>query len=395
MRFLHIIGTVDPRSGGPIEGVLRSSEILRQKGHSRSVVSLDSPLDPWIPSCPIPVFPLGALPVAVRMRRRWLPWIRYGYTPHLVPWLRAHAREFDVVIVNGLWNFSALAARIALPNSRVPYFVFTHGMLDPWFRRAYPIKTLLKQFFWWFSEGPLLAHARGVLFTTEEERVLAVNAFWPFKLKSFVVGYGTTDVPAGDGRQRTAFRKRIPELGERKYLLYLSRIHPKKGCELLIDAFADSACRFPNLDLVIAGPDEGGLASKLMKRSAILGIANRIHWPGMLVGDEKWGAFRDCEAFVLPSHQENFGIVVAEAMACAKPVLITNKVNIWREVEEGRAGIVSSDDIDGIKRVVEIFLSLSDSEREEMGNNARKVFLDKFFIDNNINILLDIVGANI
>ena len=140
----------------------------------------------------------------------------------------------------------------------------------------------------------------------------------------------------------------LPELKGRKFILFLSRIHPKKGVDLLIQAFARHAKTFPEIDLVIAGPDQTGSKSALQKLARELGVDNRIYWPGMLSGDAKWGAFRSAEFFVLPSHQENFGIVVAEAMALSKPVLITNKVNIWREIEADGAGLVVNDDVEGI-----------------------------------------------
>jgi glycosyltransferase involved in cell wall biosynthesis len=321
-----------------------------------------------------------------------LPWRRYGYTRRLAPWLKANAQNYDAVIVNGLWNYTALAARRAFRGTPVRYFVFTHGMLDPWFRRTYPVKTLLKQVFWWFSEGPLLAGACAVLFTSEEERVLARNAFWPYKCREAVVGYGTADVTGNPQEQVAAFRARLPQLGDRSFLLFLSRIHEKKGCDLLIEAFAVAAEKDPALQLVIAGPDQVGLAGSLKKTAAELGITDRIHWPGMLSGDAKWGAFHACEAFVLPSHQENFGIVVAEAMACAKPVLITNKVNIWREVEQGGGGLVVNDDQQGIQDLLARFFSLSKDERRQMSEAARATFLAHFNIDANVTTLLNVLA---
>ena len=100
----------------------------------------------------------------------------------------------------------------------------------------------------------------------------------------------------------------------------------------------------------------------------------------MLTGDVKWGAFRGAKAFVLPSHQENFGIVVAEAMAAGTPVLITDKVNIWREVQKSGGGLVEADDAAGIERLLQKFLALSDAERAEMGRLARTGFLEYFEI---------------
>ena len=229
------------------------------------------------------------------------------------------------MIVNGLWNYTALAALRALRGSRVPYFVFTHGQLDPWFRQFYPIKHAAKQLFWLFSEGQLLRHARAVLFTTEEEKLLTHNAFWPYRVREHVIGFGTADVAGQPERQIEAFYSRIPAVAEKRFLLFLSRIHPKKGCDILIRAFARHAHEFPGLDLIMAGPDQIGWQRELEAIAHAAGVSERIHWLGMLTGDAKWGAYWSAEAFVLPSHSENFEIVVAEALACGLPVLISDK----------------------------------------------------------------------
>jgi len=391
LRILHIIATADPRYGGPLEGIIRSSAALEKLGHFRELATFDHPSDPWVASFPIRVHALGTLKSEIRRQWKWLPWVHYGFTTKFVPWLKQNAKGYDVVIVNGIWNFTALAARLSLTSSKVPYFVFTHGMLDPWFRRAYPVKTLLKQISWWCSEGPLLANAQGVLFTCEEERVLARNAFWPYNVKEFVVGYGTSDVKGNAEAQIAEFRERIPALTNKRFFLFLSRIHPKKGCDLLIQAFAKIAPLIPDIDLVMAGPDQSGWAPQLKKQAAALGIADRIHWPGMLEGNRKWGAFHGCEAFVLPSHQENFGIVVAEALACGKPVLITDKVNIWREIQQEGAGLVANDDLPGITSLLEAFIRLSDAERNKIQVSARDAFLKHFDIEQNVTRLLDVL----
>jgi glycosyltransferase involved in cell wall biosynthesis len=381
MKVLHVIASVDRRAGGPIEGVFQLAAARAVRGGETHIVSLDRLDDPWVANCPFRVFPLGISNAWYSKLRSAIPWLRYGYTPKLVPWLRYHAREYDVVIVNGLWNYAAFGARRALGGNATPYVVFAHGMLDPWFRKTYPVKHRFKQLFWWFSEGPLLANARATLFTTEEERVRARDSFWPYRLRERVVGYGTADIVGDHQEQITAFRAAVPALGERKFLLFLSRIHRKKGCDLLIDAFAKFAPANPDFDLVIAGPDQEGWEVILKKRAHALGIADRIHWPGMLTGHFKWGAFRACEAFVLPSHQENFGIVVAEAMAASRPVLITNKVNVWREVQADGAGLVANDDGHGILDILDRYFALPQEERTRMGLKARECFLRKFEIE--------------
>jgi glycosyltransferase involved in cell wall biosynthesis len=153
-----------------------------------------------------------------------------------------------------------------------------------------------------------------VFFATEEERRLARQSFWPFRCRERVVAFGTKDLAGSADAQIAAFRALLPQLAGREFLLFLSRIHPKKGCDLLIRAFATAAAENKELHLVMAGPDSVGWKSRMMRIAEDLGVANQIQWPGMLRGDQKWEAFRAAEAFVLPSHQENFGFVVAEAM---------------------------------------------------------------------------------
>ncbi len=390
MKLLHIIGSVDPRSGGPIEGVLRQNEALALEGE-RQIVSLDPANAPFLADLPIKVHALGPGP-ADRADSPW-PWVRFRYAPPLVSWLKSNVRSFDAVIVNGLWNYSTMAAARVLPGCGVPYFVFTHGMMDPWFRDRYPLKHLAKQALWLLSEGRLLSRAKAVLFTTDEERRLARGVFWGHRYTERVVGYGTTEPPPPDPRQAPAFQAAVPSLQGRPYLLFLSRIHPKKGCDLLISAFAACSGLHPELQLVMAGPDQVGQKPELMRQAQLAGVADRIHWPGMLTGDAKWGAIRGAMAFVLPSHQENFGIVVAEAMACGVPVLITDKVNIWREVEGDGAGLVEPDTRAGVEALLRRFLGLSGDQVAAMQRGARECFRRNFDIQVTAHEMLNTMRA--
>lgn len=135
------------------------------------------------------------------------------------------------------------------------------------------------------------------------------------------------------------------------------------------------------MQLAIAGPDQVGLKAKLQALAESHGIAHRIYWLGMLSGDLKWGAFHASEAFILPSHQENFGIVVAEALGCGKPVLMSNKVNIWREIEADKAGIVANDDLAGTESLLTKWIAMSDEERRAMSENAVNCFTSRFTVD--------------
>lgn len=369
LQILRVIATLSPAAGGPVEGLLRSTEALALSGHHTEVATLDPPGSTWLAGLPMPVHALGP-----RTRA-------YSFSRRLVPWLRANRDRFDAVVAHGVWNYASVGTWLGMRGGRTPYFVFTHGMLDPWFVQAQPLKGRVKQLFWWALEGRVLRDAAGVLFTTEEERVLAAKAFSGHPYRARVVAYGTADVTGDAAVQVACFRAASPKLAGRRFLLFLSRIHPKKGCDLLVEAFAAQASLEPDLDLVIAGPDQTGWRQQLQSLAVELGVAERIHWPGMLTGDAKWGAFRACEAFVLPSHQENFGIVVAEAMACSKPVLITDKVNIWREVKEAGAGLVAPDDLSGITDLMSRFAALSQPERAAMGQRARAEYLARYTIE--------------
>jgi glycosyltransferase involved in cell wall biosynthesis len=366
VRLLHLIPSVDPRGGGTSEGVLRLRNALSELGHDGDLVTLEGPDSPEVAAYPDKVIALGPSRGG------------YRYTPRLVPWLKENAGNYDAVIVNGLWQYVGFAAWRALHKSNVPYFVYSHGMLDPWFKRQYPLKHLKKWLYWPWGEYRVLRDAAAVLFTCDEERLLARDSFWLYRSREAVSSYGTA-APTGDGKAQAAtFLARFPELRGKRLALFIGRIHEKKGCDLLIEAFAQLAALAPDIHLVMAGPGDPNLMHKLQSRAVLLNMSSRITWTGMLTGDLKWGAFHASEVFCLPSHQENFGVAVAEAMACAKPVLISNKVNIWREVEADRAGFVESDTLEGTVRLLQRWLACTPAELAEMNGAALRCFEQRF-----------------
>ncbi|MEJ7686827.1 MAG: glycosyltransferase [Variovorax sp.] len=382
MKLLHLIPSVDPRGGGVIEGVRRIHEALVAAGHAGDLASLDSPDDAFVAEFPAKVFALGP------------PVTGYRYSKLLVPWLQAHARDYDAVIVNGLWQYVGFAAWRALHDSPTPYFVYSHGMLDPWFKRRYPLKHLKKWLYWPWAEYRVLRDAAAVVFTCEEERLLARQSFRLYQAREVVGSYGTSTPPQDAEPLSSAFFASFPELKGKRLLLFLGRIHEKKGCDLLIDAFAQVAAEAKDVQLVMAGPGDAALTHQLQARATSLGIASRITWTGMMSGDLKWGAFHACDAFCLPSHQENFGIAVAEALACGKPVLISDKVNIWREIEEDRAGIIETDTLEGTVSLLQRWLRSTPSELSAMRIAARRCFEARFQMEHVAEKLVHIISEH-
>ena len=289
-------------------------------------------------------------------------------------------KEFDAVLVDGIWQFQSFGTWLGTRRNSPPYFVFVHGALDPWFKRAYPLKHIKKWLYWPWAEYRVLRDAQAVLFTCDEERILARQSFWLYQAKEAIIDFGIPEPGGNPHGQHEEFFRSYPSTRNKRLLLFLSRIHPKKGCDLLIEAFAKVAERDPALHLVMAGPDQEGWQQKLVDLSKARGVENRITWTGMLTGDKKWGAFHAAEVFVLPSHSENFGIVVVEALACRLPVLISDKVNIWREIVQDGAGFAEPDTLDGTVALLERWLGLSADELLQMRIRARACFEGHFEI---------------
>src|SRR4051812_44001751 len=380
MKILRSSHTVNPARGGPIESIKQSTAALLRRGHEVEIISLDAPDDPWVRDAPFPVHALGPGRSS------------YGYAPRFSSWIKERRAQFDAVIVHGLWQYSSFGVWRALAGTDTPYFVFPHGMLDPWFKRTYPAKHFKKLLYWPWAEYRVLRDAAAVLFTSEEERRLARQSFALYRCREVVVNYGTA-APGNLERAREVFFAAHPQLQGRPFLLFLGRPHEKKGCDLLIKAFVAQRKSNPNssLSLVMAGPcaDEQYLRHL---RTLANEAGDSILFPGMLTGDAKWGALSAAEAFVLPSHQENFGIAVVEALACGTPVLISDKINIWREIEEDGAGYVENDDLPGTSNLLRRWLTTPPETRIRMRQDARQCFADRFEIERATDSLLAVIA---
>jgi glycosyltransferase involved in cell wall biosynthesis len=376
MKILNCIHSLNPSIGGPLESVKQSSLVLTRRGHSVEVVSLDEPTAPWADEFPGTAYALGPGRSS------------YGYAPRFVPWLKERRAGYDAVVVHGIWQYNSFGVWRALRKTATPYFVFPHGMLDPWFNRTYRLKHLKKLLYWPWAEYRVLRDAAAVLFTAEQERLLARESFRLYRCHEVVVNFGTAAPEVDWQSARKDFDNAFPPLRGKTFLLFLGRLHEKKGCEELIRAFASwqNACPEASaLHLVMAGPsaDESYLAH-LKQLAGTLPIT----FTGMLSGNLKWGAFAASEAFILPSHQENFGIAVVEALACGKPVLISNQVNIWREIVEDGCGYAEADNLGGTQRLLERWLEAAPAQRAQMSERARRCFAQRFEINQAVDSFL-------
>jgi glycosyltransferase involved in cell wall biosynthesis len=372
MRIVHIIRTLNPAWGGPVEGVKNLSTAAHTAGVQVAVTCLDDPNAPWLSSWQVPVHAVGPARGT------------FGYTQKLNEWLTEHLHEYDAVLVHGIWMYFGSAARKSALQNHIPYYVFIHGALDPWFKHRYPLKHIKKLVYWRLVEHRVLRDANAVFFTTEEERILAENAFRPYKCNPVVIGYGICSPPLPDTQAATKPAAERPSSPPPPVNCqpFLGRIHEKKGVDLLINAFSSVKDLRPDLTLMIAGPGKPDFLERLQTLASKLGIADRIRWAGALYGDAKWNAIRGADAFILPSHQENFGISVVECLACGIPVLISNKVNIWREVSREGAGLIESDTVEGTTKLLSNWIALSPDQKKKMAAEARNCFGAHFNIVN-------------
>jgi len=358
VRLLHVIPSLAPEAGGTAEMVKIIGKAQREMGHAVEVLSLDE--EPGESHLKVHAMGKGRL--------------KYGYNPKLREWLRAHASEYDAIIVHGIWQYTSFATWSALREKRLPYYVFTHGMLDPWFKEAYPLKHLKKWLYWPWTDYRVLRDAKAVFFTSEQERLLARRSFWLYRCVEKVVSLGTMPPPGDAERQKTLFLREFPALAGKRIVLFLGRIHEKKGCDLLIRAFAGVP---EDARLVIAGPCAAPVyLQELQRLAAREGVS--FTWTGLLSGDRKWGALRAADVFALPSHHENFGMSVSEAISCGLPALISSKVNIFEEIRDDGAGLVENDDLEGTRRLLTRWFAMSAAEQDAMRLGARQCFLSRF-----------------
>jgi glycosyltransferase involved in cell wall biosynthesis len=336
-------------------------------GAKVEVASLDEPSAHHINAFPFPVHALG-------------PGVfKYGYSLRFEAWLAQAASAFDVFIVNGIWQYNSYAAWKVLTRANKPYFLFLHGMLDPWFKDFYPIKHIKKTLYWRLFERRVLRDASAVLFTSEEERRLASRSFPQYECKEIVLGYGTMGAPAFSDTSHRDLDE-FPSTRGKRIILFLGRLHEKKGLDILLKAYKSAIEALQSYVLLIVGPDHDAYRKKIRALATELGIADKVIFGEPQYGSNKWRLYDAAELFVLPSHQENFAIAVAESLSASTPVLITSKVNIWREVQTDGAGMVCEDNVHQLALALKEWASMSDLKKQHMRHLARACYERRFDI---------------
>jgi glycosyltransferase involved in cell wall biosynthesis len=284
--------------------------------------------------------------------------------------LKARIEKSDVVHIHALWEEPQhLAAQLAR-RVGIPYVITPHGMLDPW---SLSQKKWKKRLYMAWRLRSNLNRAAALHFTTETEK----NLVGRLKLAppGIIEPIGLDQSDFAQLPPRGTFRARYPAIGDRPVLLFLSRLHYKKGLDLLVPAFARLTDR--SAVLVIAGPDSDGYRAVVERMVADEGVADRVIFTGMLWNADRFAALADADLFVLSSYQENFGIVVIEALAAGTPAIISDQVNLWPDVTSAGAGAVLPMDLD--RWVAELDRWLADPElRRDAAEKGRRLVRERY-----------------
>jgi len=370
MKVLHVITNLSPGYGGPVKACKELCASLASTGENITIYTTNLN------------YPAGHLDVPLNIKIRqdgynvW--YFPIQFSPYIVSWglaraLKENIKKYDLIHIHGLYRFPQAVAAYYARTYNVPYLIRPHGSLDP-FLFNHKRHRISKRLYEHLIENRNLNAASALHFTTSEEMQLVQ----PLKLKApgIVIPNGLdsgkyTNLPPF-GRFRRKYK-----IVDAKIILHYGRINFKKGLDILIKAFAEISRMREDVLLVIAGPDNEGYRSQVEKWITEEGISSKVVFTGMLQGDDALEALRDADIFALPSYTENFGIAVVEAMASGLPVVISDKVNIWSEVRDAGAGLVTSCNE---KEVAEALIKLLDDakKRETMGNAGKILVREKY-----------------
>lgn len=338
LKILHVIAGLSPRYGGTTQAILTMVSALRSVGVQAEIAATDE--DGRGGNLHVPLGTPLKQDGLVFYYFHCPMFRKYGVAPGLASWLVRNVARYHAVHVHGLFSFVAAPAAYACYRAAVPYIVRPSGELDDYSLKR---RGTLKRAYLRAIGEPVLRKAAAVHCTSplEESHIRALG----LGAKTAVIPLGVAEpsrIGAGVGR----IRAKYPEIGDRKIVLFMSRLVQKKGLDLLLSAIA--SLDRDDIFLVIAGAGPAEYERYVERLVRVHRLEQRTAFLGFVEGEEKEAAFADADLLALPSYDENFGLVVAEALMRGVPVLVSNRVSFWRELEREAAGLVVECDAQGV-----------------------------------------------
>lgn len=365
---LHYVSEVRFELGGVVQAVVDLCEAISARGHKVTLVTCDAKDVPkaWIED-------ENTGPTVIEIKPSALTKLRIS-SEGLQKFEKA-LEGIQLAHLHTPWDLGNFQLIPILRKAKVPYIVTVHGMLDDW---CMDRKALKKQIFLKVMGRKLFENATTVHLTAESEfeqasRWVPING--RKAVQCYALDLSAYDPLPGPGPATKAF----PQIDSEKLkILFLSRLHPKKGVEFLLEAGAILKQRGKSIQLLIAGPGEPKYVQSLKDKMSSLGIEDETEFLGMVHGVEKRSLFQLSDAFVLPTYQENFGLVIAEAMACGTPVVTTQGTDIWQEISQGGAKIAELDPTSIADKLEELFSDMDECRKiGEQGYHFVREWLDR------------------
>ncbi|BAY36695.1 hypothetical protein NIES2111_10260 [Nostoc sp. NIES-2111] len=374
MKVLHIIPSVASVRGGPSQAVIEAVKALRNAGVDAEIATTNDNGDDLLD------VPIGKLveykQVPVQFFRRFSPKVNsireFAFSKDLTTWLWQNVSQYDLLHVHAIFSYPSTIAMTIARLQRVPYIVRPLGQLCEWsLQQSYQKKQLYLK----LIERANINYSKCIHFTSEQEQQEAA----PLKLRSpsFVVPHGLY-IPhlIPDARQRLRQQLNLPD--DEPIILFLSRLHPKKGLDYLIPALGKlSNYRFT---FVIAGSGDADYESKIKSLVITHNLQNRTHFRGFVKGENKDSLLQGSDLFVLTSYSENFGVAVVEALAAGIPAIITPGVALANMVTQEKLGYVAEFDVTAIATSIKQALD-TPQEAKARGDRARKFISENYTWD--------------
>ena len=369
VKLLRIISTLNPKYGGPSSAIIDNSLYLKSKGIKVDIITNDPKSSNFYKDNKLKVINIGS---------KYLP---ISFNPFLFFWILKNKGKYNNFVIHGIWELNTLIAKLLLKKN---YYVFTHGQLDPYFKSE-KVNILKKKIYWFFIEKKNLINSKSLLLTSDNEKKLLNKTFVNTDgIKKTVVEYGIKKPKFDKKKLEKKFLLKFRFLKNKKFFLFLGRFHKKKGCEILLNSMEKILRNNKKIYLLMAGPSNQ-YKTHLIKLSKELKIDKNIVWSDFLEEDLKWASIKKCEAMVLSSHGENFGISIIESLSMSRPVLITNKVNTASYIKKTKSGFVSNNTINSFYKILNNFLRLKNKSKEKMRKNAFNCYSKYFNLINSSN----------
>lgn len=366
MNILHVIENIDPGKGGPSISCPSLAAAQASHGHKVSLLYYGDAAREQA-ELAVARETIAGFDRLNRIALRCDSKIELLLSIRVRSFLRDHLHDYDFVHIHGVWRPMLLATAQQCLRQSVPYTVEPHGMLDYWSMNQQRLKKQL---------------AFSLLWRRVIERaafIHALNQDEKSALERFGLGVPIVISANGIAREKLEEIAQLPlEKGKETSIVFMSRLHHKKGLDILLDAFALVRKSHPAVKLKVAGPDDGALKPALAQMQR-LGLTDAVEILGAIYGQEKYTFLRTADIFCLPSRQEGFSIMLAEALACAIPVVITTGCN-FPEVAQHRAGQIVAFDAAAVAAALRIYLD-DPALRVQNGANGQQLIAQHFTWD--------------